>query len=226
MSIINESEFQKKRTSHDLMTWCSQILEEIKQDNVEIHKYRLRDGLYKKFIEELLPLSIVANHLSRNNPYLIFQPLLGNQNYDAIVIASDEIPIYYLEFTLAINGEEDFFIRKLLNDYGSAPGCAEYKKYGTKNTGINIEYTYKAQRVDEYLFKQLALIKRQLEKKYKIHYNPATILVILFEDFIPLDPLDIIDAFKSHLNEHPVVGSNKFKKIILTTYSGRVLFEL
>ncbi len=85
--MIQSSEFERRRSPRQLREFVEGLKETVRSDDVERHLGILKRGLYKQFLEELVPLSCFAVLVYPDN-YGV-QAVLGNQGYDALVF--DEV---------------------------------------------------------------------------------------------------------------------------------------
>lgn len=100
--IISKEEFQKKRSPSDLLDFVEQLKQTVQADKHERHQGAQKEGLYKQFLDELIPLSYFAI-LKYDDSYKI-EPVLGSQGYDARVFNEKGEEIDRIEITIPHDG--------------------------------------------------------------------------------------------------------------------------
>ena len=81
--MIKKEDIEKERTPNGLRQFVITVKSKINNCKQERHKGILKEGIYKIFLDEIIPLSLFCMKIYPEN-YKIF-PKLGNQGYDAIV---------------------------------------------------------------------------------------------------------------------------------------------
>jgi hypothetical protein len=102
--MITKEDIEKGRTPNVLRQFVT--TEKFKVENCikERHKGMLKKGIYKVFLDEIVPLSLFCMKIYPDN-YKIF-PKLGNQRYDAIVKDEDGKIYECLELTVPHDGRK------------------------------------------------------------------------------------------------------------------------
>ena len=110
---MEETEFQEKRTPKELLDYFESNYSAIIKDPEIIKKARLRKEHFKRFIEELRPLSIYC--YQRFAKHDDIQCCLSEPNapYDALVYLKEKV--LKLEITWPIDGEK---LHQKLNNRG------------------------------------------------------------------------------------------------------------
>ena len=80
-----KEEIEKERTPTELWDWLIQKVEQICSTKEGLEDFRLQKGLLKQLVEEIAPLAIFSKHKFGDTDQVLFQPVIGNQNYDAVV---------------------------------------------------------------------------------------------------------------------------------------------
>jgi hypothetical protein len=115
--MINKEELEKRRTPAELREYVSSTFDKIKSEPAEKKRARLKEGLYKEFIEELYPLDIFTSW--KYPRYDIEVGLvIGSQGYDAVIYDSNGDEISHVEITWPIDGHRQKQQAQLLNDRG------------------------------------------------------------------------------------------------------------
>ena len=110
---ISREELTKKRTPSELWNWLIQKVKKICSTDEGIKDFRLQKRHTKEFVEEIRPLAIFGMHKYADNNQVLLQPVIGNQNYDAVVTYLRSKPAYqsYLEITQSCEGKNDYWRR-------------------------------------------------------------------------------------------------------------------
>lgn len=120
MIFLDREEITTPRTPIELSQFIEKTYELVMSDDETRHRARLKEGLYKKFLEELMLLSIYSNWKFPENNVLC-QLIIGDQGYDAIIT---NLPaglyeyLEYIEITSPIDGRKENKISKQVNEKG------------------------------------------------------------------------------------------------------------
>ena len=115
--MINEENLYKKYSIIEMQEYIQGIRKFVKADKSEMHKFRCKEGLYKKYREEYLPLYEFGLYFYNSNPEYFYQLIKGNQNFDA-EIANNEKLVERIEFTYPQFGKLNYIEAKGLNETG------------------------------------------------------------------------------------------------------------
>ena len=76
----------------------------------------------KKFMEEVWPLALFADAFYKGRREILFQPVLGWESYDALVleVSSDKIA-HHLQITQSFDGYQNHLRMLHLEEHGRAP---------------------------------------------------------------------------------------------------------
>lgn len=99
-------DIDKPRTSLVLKEYVLTKHEDIFKSSILKKLYRLRKGLFEKFQSELIPLYLYSQLNKDYSEKVYYQLVLGSQQYDAIVIAENEI--HKLEFSEYFDGNSHY----------------------------------------------------------------------------------------------------------------------
>ncbi|MFA4902959.1 MAG: hypothetical protein WC600_09450 [Desulfobaccales bacterium] len=176
---------EKERTPGELSLWWEKKNREFANSKEGHHYVLLKKELTKKFLEEILPLSLLANILYADRCDIICIPNLGNDNFDAIIRNNSCSPPIEqkIEFTLAIDGKDDHLRTKYLVEHGHVCLTGPLKSRGNEKTGHKIFVGNEVANHFELLQKNFALIKQCAGQKCKPkNYGKNHILVIVIDD--------------------------------------------
>ncbi len=189
---ITKEEVNVERNSSNLISWVQQKLKEISSQKDGRNALRKRKGLCKQFIEEIYPLSILASFEFPNRDDITFMPVIGSQNYDALInhkFSNSNFNFSVrIEITQAQNNT-DYLRGEMIDIYGRCPlnSKINVKNVGTQSTGWKLEKEYQkvvVRDVQDSLNDQIQLIDEALDRKFKKTYEENTALLIMFDDLI------------------------------------------
>jgi len=185
--ILTKEDMEKERTPDELSLWWEKKNREFANSKEGHHYALLKKELTKKFLEEILPLSLLANILYAGRCDIICIPNLGNDNFDAIIRNNSCSPPIELkiEFTLAIDGQDDHLRMKHLVEHGHVSLTGPLTYTGTEKTGHKIVVENEAVSHHDLRGINFALIKSRAEQKCKPkNYGKNHVLVITIDDHI------------------------------------------
>ena len=104
------------RSPSGLRKFVVQIMEKVQSDRVERHRGILKKGLYKQFLEELVPLSHFSVWAYPDSCKI--QWVSGNQGYDALVFSETGDEVDRVEITWPHDGTEEAVDSRLIVERG------------------------------------------------------------------------------------------------------------
>lgn len=221
---VVEDELTAERTPAELADWVTLKFREIAQRKGGKEAVRMRKGLCKQLVEEVYPLSIFASLRFGTPQNITLQPIIGNQQYDALITdrSSDPPRTSKLEITQAHQGEPEYLRRLMLQEQCWAPASGQIEKSGTKNTGIKLTTNLIAKRVEDLLDEQIALIRDALDRKLKKEYENDTALLIMFEDVVAFDEEDQRQELYRVVRDDLGPKAQPFSALYLASWSKRI----
>lgn len=109
-------DIEEYRNTKEMKDYFNYIYVSTRDDQELMEQSRLKKGRYKQFLEEFYPLYLYSQSLYCNENSKM-RIVLGNQQYDAILIHPDGTEERF-EFTSYIDGEWEFQDAKKLNERG------------------------------------------------------------------------------------------------------------
>ena len=169
---ISKDEIEKERMPSELYCWLIQKVKQICATEEGLEAFRLQNdegNLIKKMVEEVAPLAIFAKKKFGDTDQVLLKPVIGNQNYDAIVTDKRTKPVtkIYVEITQAHEGENDYWRRCELLKKGFVFSNAPVIKEG-KGSIRTVSIPPEATSVEEGVKNELA---RKPLKKPVVLYN-------------------------------------------------------
>ena len=188
MKQLTKKDLETPRSTDLLLSWVMTKIEEFATSDEGKSAIRKREGLCKELIEEVLPVAIFGHYYFKPNCGVLIQPVIGNQNYDAVILRDGEhcTELKYLEVTQAHEGEPEYLRMLALDRDGHVPVLGDVKKSGTKATGIKIEVENVAKGCEEVVASELGRIEVALRRKSDKTYPSDCGLIVVFDDYISM----------------------------------------
>lgn len=109
-------DLSKYRSPSEMDSYFNEIIELLKRDRLALEVSKLRRGWFKEFQEEFVPAYVFSL-----SPYFPADAkvkiIIGNQNYDFVVLRPDGVKEKY-EVSSYIDGKQEVEIAKALNEVG------------------------------------------------------------------------------------------------------------
>ncbi|MFH0941858.1 MAG: hypothetical protein V1823_02395 [Chloroflexota bacterium] len=198
---ISIEELTKERTPSELLSWFKQKDDQIYNSSDEGRKaLRLHEGLTKQLMEEILPLAKFGERKFGDTNKVLLKPVIGNQNYDAVVtdLRTQPASQFYVEITQSHEGENQYLRSLALYNRGLVSPYGKVSKKGTKRTGLKVSVESGGAYVEEAAKDDLKRILVAAERKKGKDYPANTSLIIFFFDDISHFPRVVDDA---HLDD-------------------------
>lgn len=100
--IITSSVMQQRRSPGALREFVTRLKATVRAEEMERHRGILKKGLYKEFLDEIVPLSLFALQSYPESHEI--QSVLGNQGYDALVFDESGTEVDRIEVTIPHDG--------------------------------------------------------------------------------------------------------------------------
>jgi hypothetical protein len=184
----SKEEIEKERNPFELYDWLNQKVAQICSTEEGLKDFRLQKGFLKQLIEEVGPLAIFGKRKFSNTDQVLLQPVIGNQNYDAIVTDLRTKPAFkrFLEITQSHEGENDYWRRFELLKKGIVFSHAPIIKVG-KGKNCTVSIPPEATSVEGRVKNELNMILDAAKRKAGKEYPANTSLIIFFNDMPPFE---------------------------------------
>jgi len=239
-SLLTAEELTTPRSPTELVRWVEEKCRlfaghEEAKEWVLLHK-----GPFKKFYEEVYPLSVLAIHLFEGRSYIQCIPNLDNRDdFDAVIIDYSTSPPSELkvEITLAldeIEGYDQHLRMKYFVQHGHVNVWGTLSASGTEKKGhqIDIEENEAIPRT-ELMNRAFSLIRSAVEGKCirpneAKKYGKGHILIVAFDDWHWFKPEQDITTLKTFIEEHVLILPLDFAALYVVGLSGETFmsFEL
>jgi len=116
-TILDQTDMEKPRTPSQLRLYVTSLLEQIGRNEEAKKLGRLRKGLSKYLIREMLPLSVFSVWKYPQDGVLCV-PQIGNQGHDAIITDLNARQLIQVEITWPVDGQHENYHARSLNERG------------------------------------------------------------------------------------------------------------
>lgn len=223
MKTLTEELLQTPRTPTQLHSWVHDTLERIGSTPEGKRAIRFKEGLVKPLVEEVLPLGIFAvNHFDSESEVTI-TPVIGSQNYDAIV-QGDEDRIIHLEVTQAHEGEGEHLRMLELEEKGRVNATGAVSKQGTKRTGIKVTVENIARNHKNIRDEIFGRIREATIRKHEKNYPEKTALVVMFDDYLSMTEKDVAEL-DDWIRKEVISKLQKFVLVAFVSWNRRHYLE-
>ena len=199
--MITKEDIETGRTPKELRQFVTTKKLKVNNCKQERHRAMRKKGIYKVFVEEIIPLSLFCIKIYPDN-YKIF-PKLGNQGYDAIVKDENGKIFEYVEITAPHDGRKAANVAKLavkngialntLRDYNSGSDlidmfsiimdvCEKKSKKDYSNCSLVIDIDFSPP-IEEEKTIYVQLVKELEKKILEMKFNVKKIYLLI----IPLN---------------------------------------
>jgi len=161
--MITKEDIEIERTPNELRQFVTTIKSKINNCEQERHRGIRKKGIYKVFLDEIIPLSLFCLKIYPNNYKIL--PRLGNQGYDAIVKDENGKIFEHLELTAPHDGLKAANDAKLIVERGY--GDTSIRDY---NSGSDLKDMF-------------SIIIEVCKKKAKKDYSDCSLVIVI--DFSP-----------------------------------------
>lgn len=225
--ILSKEEYRRKRTAQQLNKWV-EVMDSLLRGIGKRKRFEILErGIGKKFIKEVHPLKLFAQHYYKERDDVLFKPELKNLPFDAIILQGEE-ELYKVEITEAIDGRKWGLQKELLLEQGWAPVTGKIDAGNTrkhKRKKGDIKATSAAKESYDIFKETLMLIDRALKKKARKKYSNNTLLILVFDDQIGFNPDKNQEELKKFVQEKIHSFEFNFHKIFLVGWSGKLFYE-
>lgn len=209
---LTQQELATTRSAAELFQWVQGKIDTIGLTPEGRLAIRHRRGLCKPLAEELFPLALLCETFFEKSPAVELTPVIGNQNYDALVQDNRVSPVGFsrIEVTQGHEGEDTHLRMIHLEREGHANLLGSVRKSGTKRTGLTVSIDTAFRRHEDVVNDQIGLVLSAIEKKLAKRYEPETALLVVFDDQIAIQNDGDREKFSALLETNRRALLNKF----------------
>ena len=194
--MITKEDIETERTPKELRQFVTTKKFKVNKCIKERHRGMLKKGLYKVFVDEIIPLSLFCLKIYQNNYKIL--PKLVNQGYDAIVKDENGKIFEHLEITTPHDGFKAANDAKLTVERGY--GNTFSRDY---NSGSDLKDMF-------------SIIMRICKKKAKKDYNDCSLVIVI--DFSP--------PFEEEKTKYVQLVKELEKKILKMKFNAKKIYLL
>ena len=114
--MISREDIERRRTPAELCEFVATTRAQVEANHPELKVARKRTGLYKMFVDEVMPLALAAQHICAPDDRLL--PVHGNQGYDAVVFDASGREKEKIEIAKPYDGKANADDVKLIEQRG------------------------------------------------------------------------------------------------------------
>ena len=180
---LSKDDIEKIRTQEEFRRWADDLDSALGSTEEGVRAVRLNKGhLVKQFYEEAWPLALYADAFYAGRVDVVFQSIIGNQSYDALILDKSDLRIIQcLQLTQTFDGYQR--VLKMLHlekyDWAPATGPPLRKTPGVEDIG---EYPLITTDFNDGLDAELQKILMAVQRKSMMRYESNTSLIVVFED--------------------------------------------
>lgn len=128
--LLDPAEMQRPRQPREFHSWVIQTLNALGATPAGKSYLRLGRGYAKQLVEELYPLAVLVSKLHSERDDLLCVPVLGNQNYDAVLRTESDSneAEEKIEITQASTDYSTHLRMLHLEEHGRAPGLGTIRR--------------------------------------------------------------------------------------------------
>ena len=219
--LIKLEELKELVGSDKVSDWLNKFLERYRV-SAELKEFiRLKKGVTKELLEEILPLSIYATYqYNDSDVYMQFYPG-STTSYDADFVNESGVLVERVEVTMALDGLQSQIQGEAINIFGHSSVYHTPDYLGHVKTRIIAEPECRTISSIEIIEKQAAMLNEAYAKKHmNIHKYPNTTLLIGMDI-----PLFMEQEYNEIMNKFNLL-ENTFKKIVCVNTSGSHCWRL
>lgn len=188
----------------------------------------LRQGLSKKFYEEIYPLNLFVTHSYTGRSDIQCIPNLDNRDFDALILDYSTSPPSELkvEITSAVDGYDQYLRMVYFARHGHVSVWGKLSHSGTKKSGHEIHVENEAIAHTDLLEHTFSLIQKAVEGKSMSpnkpqKYGQGHVLIVVFDDWQLFKPEQDIAALKDFVNKHVLTLPLNFAALYVLGLSGK-----
>ena len=233
-SLLTAQELTTPQSPTELAHWVEHKCRLFASHNEAKKWVLLHEGLYKRFYEEVYPLSLFATHLYAGRSDIHCVPNLDNRDFDAIIIDYSILPPSELKVEITSTFSRDEHLRmKYFVQHGEVNVFGKLSASGTKKRGHQIHVENEAIDRTDLLERTFSLIRSRVEGKSvrpnePQKYGRSHVLIVAFDDWGWFEIDQDIATLKYFMKKHVLTLSLDFAGLYVVGLSGKtfVSFEL
>ncbi|MFQ6022602.1 MAG: hypothetical protein ACE5NW_07770 [Acidiferrobacterales bacterium] len=225
--ILSVDDCEQERTPQELVDWVEEKNSLFARTEEGRNYVILRKGLAKKFIEEIYPLSLLAQQLFNGRGDVVCKPSLFEENFDAVIIDYRRRPlkIQKIKFTHAIRHYEKYLRTVYLQKYGYVSLLSKLMRNSNENARNSPKRKNEIVGRVRGRKKELRVIAKAGERESNKRYGIDWSLVMVFDDYMTFISLGELEQLEAFINTEVLPMGLDFGKLFLLSWSGNTLLE-
>lgn len=228
MYSLTKKELEVPRMPLEGYEWCCSLIETIASTNTGTNALRMKRDLCKQLLEEVHPVMIWAKKFYENSEEVKIKPIIGSQNYDAVVINSmSDKEEFFIEVTQAHEEnsgyQEHLRVLHLMSE-GWTTGPFSVTSNEGKKTCKKIKPGRVLHSMDGLVQKTLERISEAINKKISKNYPSNTHLLVTFDDHLVAKENSIEQTLLGKVNDIAQAQKSNFPFIYLVGKFDKLLF--
>lgn len=227
-SLLTETELTIPRTPVELAAWVQDKCRLFADCREAKEWVLLRQGLSKKFHEEIYPFSIFATRLYSKRSDIQCIPNLDNRDFDARILDYSISPPYErkIEITSAVDGYKNHLRMKYFVEYGQVNVWGTLSASGTKKRGHKIHVENEMIAHNDLLERTFNLIlsavkRKSMNQNTPQKYGQGHVLVVAFDDWQWFNTEEDMEALKDFIKKHVLILPLNFAALYMVGLSGK-----
>jgi hypothetical protein len=231
--LLTVEELTTPRSPTELADWVEHKCRLFADHNEAKHLVLLHKGLFKKFYEEIYPLSLFATYLYAGRSDIQCIPNLDYRDFDAVIIDYSTFPPSELkvEITSALDeveGYDQSLRMEYFVEHGYVNVWGKPSHSGPKKRGRQIQVENEAIDRNDLSERTFSLIRSAVEgksvsPKKPQRYGQGHVLIVAFDDRGWFEPERDIPTLKNFMEEHVLVLPLDFAGLYVLGLSGKTL---
>lgn len=229
-SLLTAQESTIARTPTQLAHWVEEKCRLFASYKEAKERVLLHKGLFKRFYEEVYPLSLFATHLYGGRSDIRCVSNMDNRDFDALIIDYSTLPPSELkvEITSAIQGYDQHLRMKCFVERGHVNVWGKLSASGTEKKGhyihVENEAIDRADLLKDTLWLIRLAIKRKCSRRREAQkYGQGHVLIVTFDDWQWFEPEQDIPTLRTFIEEHVLMLPLHFAALYVLGLSGKTL---
>jgi hypothetical protein len=227
-ALLTIEELVKPRTPAELACWVEEKIHLFADCPEARERVLLRQGLAKRFYEEVYPLSFFVTQLYAGRSDIQCVPKLDNRDFDAVILDYTISPpaVLKVEITSAIDGYTEHLRMKYFVQHRRVNAVGAVSAAGTKHKGHEIYVEDEAFAHTDIVERTCSFIRAAIERKSvqpnaPQKYSQGHVLLVAFSEWYVVGSTQDIDTIKDSVEKHIRILPLNFASLCVVGLSGR-----
>ncbi len=184
-----------------------------------------RQGLARRFTDEICPLSFLAQHLFHRRKDVVCKPNFDYEEFHAAVLDCRDRPVrvHKLVFCHAIDDYQYYLRQAFWSEFASNPKAGKRSKAARRRNGLTVNDELAIAEGNDLLERGLRLIAKAAQTASARSCGSDTSLVIIFDDHSCSLLPEQLSTMAEFVEAEVLPMALRFSKLVLLGWSGRML---